>query len=478
MSGPAVFLLPGRALVRLRSGPSFEHIASHRDVRMGCAPLAFRLDRGGKVDRAIARHSPAMHVTRLYSARRHMNDPSRRHLDWDPVEESLGLSRTFRIHVDPGADIDALLADLAALDEVEMAAPQLACEMSLAVAAAPGPGPDPLAMIGAAQARQGEPGDATIIIGLVDTGVDAGHPELEGRLRPGLNTVTAGALAEQVTLLGGPRAQLQDVSDDEGHGTECAGLMVARGRAVPPGLAGLSPLLPVRALCGARIGAGGAVTAIGGLADIDSGLKTCIDLGAAVINCSFGTPETALEKYDFVPHVDVVRYAQEHNCVLVVASGNNGDYTRFYPAALPGVIAVGSVGPGRGPSRFTSRGAHVALCAPGERLPVATIGSDGGPAGRYVHASGTSFAAPLVSAACALMLARARRHSVPLGAMTLRRLLAETASPFAAGADGGGCGAGVLDVPAALAAVDELCAEIEDGPGATGLARAAAGGGA
>jgi subtilisin family serine protease len=457
MTTPKVFALPGKAVVRLAPRRRLEHIASHRAVRTGRSAAAHRFDRGGVLDRTIALHSPALQVSRHYVARRHALDPTAERMDWDPLEETLGISRTFRLQVDPGADVRALVQDLNALEDVEMAAPELACEMPLAIVAPPlrADRPDPLAMIGAARALADEPGDGALIIGLVDTGVDLAHPELRGRLRPGLNSVSASDLASQVTLLSGPRDKLQDIADDHGHGTECAGLLVGLGAAIPRGLAAASPLLPVRALCGARVGERGTVTAIGSLADIDSGLKTCIDLGARVINCSFGTPETALEGLDYVPHVDIVRYALEQDCVLVVASGNNGDFVRFYPAALPGVIAVGSVGPEGRPSSFTSRGDHVALCAPGEQLPVATVGE------RYGRASGTSFAAPLVTAACALMLARSARASVPLSVATLHRLLTDTASPFASGADLAGCGAGVLDVPAALAAVDEACAAIE-----------------
>ena len=102
--------------------------------------------------------------------------------------------------------------------------------------------------------------------------------------------------------------------------------------------------------------------------------------------------------------------------MLVAASGNSGASERYYPAALPGVIAVGSVGADRRPSRFTTRGAHVALCAPGENLASAGLGG-------YTLGSGTSFAAPLVAAACALMLSRAARHSAALSADTVRALL-------------------------------------------------------
>jgi hypothetical protein len=74
--------------------------------------------------------------------------------------------------------------------------------------------------------------------------------------------------------------------------------------------------------------------------------------------------------------------------------------------------------------------------------------------------SGTSFAAPLVAGACALMLARANRLSTPLGAGDIKELLQRSAAPFAAGdahTTSESCGAGILDVPAALRAVEERC---------------------
>jgi subtilisin family serine protease len=127
--------------------------------------------------------------------------------------------------------------------------------------------------------------------------------------------------------------------------------------------------------------------------------------------------------------------------VLVAASGNSGDATRYYPACLDGVIAVGSVGADSSPSAFTTRGDHVDLCAPGERIVSTGIG------GLQVN-TGTSFAAPFVTAACALLLARAARLSQALDADAVRDL-----RPFARASAAAGCGTGVLDVPAALRAL-------------------------
>jgi subtilisin family serine protease len=172
-----------------------------------------------------------------------------------------------------------------------------------------------------------------------------------------------------------------------------------------------------------------------------------------VLNLSFGTPQASLDPDDPVPHVEVVRYALARECVLVSAAGNSGEDELFFPAALPGVIAVGSVGPDKRRSSFSTGGPHVALCAPGERVRVLALQG-------YSRMSGTSFAAPLVTAAAALMIARANRRSSPLAAHAVRELLQKSASAFAPGdsrTNHSTCGAGVLDVPAALAAVDEEC---------------------
>ena len=128
--------------------------------------------------------------------------------------------------------------------------------------------------------------------------------------------------------------------------------------------------------------------------------------------------------------------------MLVAASGNSGGETRYWPAAYPGVIAVGSVGPGATPSNFSTRGDHVALCAPGERIH--TLALDG-----YQYATGTSFAAPFVAATAALMVARAEQRSTPVDSVRIRHLLVESSAPFPGGF-ATGCGAGVLDACKAL----------------------------
>ena len=293
-----------------------------------------------------------------------------------------------------------------------------------------------------------EPGDEAVVVAVLDTGVESSNAEFGPNLRGGLDTVQLGSedLATGMVLLGDTSSVDTDPQDDVGHGTSCAAIIGGVGRRIPPGLAAGCSVLPARVLGAARMTGSEDRIGVGAISDIDSGMKWAVDLGAKVLNMSFGTPQDRLDPNDPQPHADVVRYALARGCVLVAASGNSGDEQRYTPASLDGVLAVGSVGDDDRPSAFSTRGPHVALAAPGERVASAGLGG-------YALVTGTSFAAPLVTAAAALLVSRAGRRGAPLGAAEVRTLLTSAARPFPAGAPAGS-GAGVLDVLAALRALD------------------------
>ncbi len=444
----------GRVVIRLRPGEDPSHVRTWHDVVAGAALPSTRVD-GGPIDAAVRRFSPALRVTRAFHAAARVGLLGEGHHGWDDVEHAIGLSRTFGVEVDPAADVRALAAELAGLSVVESASQEYLCSTPFGPAAPRRPAPaDPRwahAMVGAAEALAIEPGDPATLVAVVDSGVRLEHPELRGHLRAGANAVSlSGAdLPEGMTALSAaPRDERPE--DDQGHGTGCAGIIGANGYEIEPGVAGACWIIPVKALFAAQAEGRVEPTAVGSLLDIDRAVKTAIDLGARVLNLSFGTPETELAPDDPVPHVEMVRYALARGAVLVAASGNSGDEVRYFPAALPGVIAVGAVGPDRRPSPFSTRGAHVCLCAPGEAIPL--LGLDG-----YTEGYGTSFAAPFVAAACTLVVARGLRHGTALPWTLVRDLLAATASPFAKSADRRGAGAGILDVAAAVRAVDDAC---------------------
>jgi subtilisin family serine protease len=445
-------------MVRLRD--EREHVPHAADVAAGAAPAALRLDVDA-VDQVIAARSPAMRVTRTFHAARNVTNVGRRHQGFDTLETELGLSRTFRVDVAPDTGIVDLVAALAALDAVETVSPVYLSDCPFA-APAPEPGAPPaddwgFEAIGAALAREREPGDPTVIVAIIDSGVASDHVELRGRCRPGADLVDLpeDEISRGIKLLGDHTRRDRRPEDEMGHGTACAGIIAARGVALPPGIAGLSPILPMRALAAAKIPDRAKPTALGTLSDIDVAVKLAVDLGARVLNLSFGTPETALREEDPTPHIDVIEYALAHGCVLIAASGNSGDRVRYLPACLPGVIAVGAVGRDRMPARFSTRGDHVALSAPGEHIRTAAL--DG-----FTVQNGTSFAAPFVAGAAALLVAAGARNLSPLSPFAIRDILIRSARPFAAGAGSEGCGAGILDIPAALRAAESWSSVFDD----------------
>ena len=102
----------GHLVVRLAPGLELEEIAAHRDVRTSRALPATALDGGGALDRAIRRHSPAMLVSRAFYSRESLGRPGEGHLGFDALEHALGLSRTFRLTLDPDVSVRDLALEL------------------------------------------------------------------------------------------------------------------------------------------------------------------------------------------------------------------------------------------------------------------------------------------------------------------------------------------------------------------------------
>lgn len=444
---------PRRLLLTIRLGELPEHLPSLREVRQEGRPMAARID-GGPLDRLLAHHGGSARTVRLHSARitrlQRPNVPGARR--FDDAEQLSGVARVLRIEIARDAGLPSLLRALQQLPAVERVqldrlcatpfdAPTRAVREIDPVAAR-----RPRAMVRLPQALALQRGDPSVVVGLADTGVVAGHLELSRRMRRGFDTVDLdAATVGDLTLVGDNTGRDEQPDDEVGHGSACAGILRANGAGLPAGGAGLCGLTPVRVL-GAAL-QGGKRVGIGALANIDAGMKRLIDLGVRVINMSFGTPESALVADDPRPHEEVVRYALARGVLLVAASGNSGLAERYYPAAHEGVIAVGAVEDDGTPASFSTRGAHVALCAPGR--DIWTCGLAG-----YACVSGTSFAAPFVSAACALLVAHAESRAWPLDPHSARDILVDSARAFGTGRAADGCGAGVLDAAAALALLD------------------------
>ncbi len=198
-------------------------------------------------------------------------------------------------------------------------------------------------------------------VGMIDTGVDPGHPALRE------------AVLEVRHLVEGARA-------DPGHGTAVAALLVGRrGVGLLPG----SRLLVADVF---TVDEAGPVT---GPLEIARGLDWLLRSGASPINLSLAGPDNAVLRL-------AVARVLEGGGILVAAAGNGGPRAApAYPAAYPGVIAVTAVDRELRPYPRANRGPYIAFAAPGVGLPA----GDGRSA-----VSGTSYATPFVTAAAALLL--------------------------------------------------------------------------
>lgn len=451
----------GFLTLTLRSGVAAAAVPAHLDCLSGAGRPSPRLD-GGRIDALLTRAADGARFRCIFHARRSLGRPGEQHVGFDDTEEALGLSRSYQVELgrsDAAAYVREALRDLGPVEHCEEQQLAYAPLDAHALAGADA-GHPPRRRVTQAQARAAqqrirapealalEPGDPTVTVAIVDTGVVVGHPELQRRCMAGYDTVDLGLgrLNDNMRLVGDSRGWDYNPYDEVGHGCLVAGIVGARGFRLPPGLAGLAMLLPIRVLAAARREAGGArLVGVGALPDIDAGIKVAVDLGATVINMSLGSPRDEADPHAALPHQAVARYALARGCVLVAAAGNSGRREQFYPAALPEVIGVGSVDALGQRSRFSTWGPQIALCAPGEGI--VGVGRHG-----YQASSGTSFAAPFVAGAAALMIARARRLGRAIDAAGVRRLLCSSAQRLPGPAEE--VGAGLLDCRAALQALD------------------------
>ena len=444
----ALYSAPGELIVKLKAGEVPSSIPAALDVRRGAVRMASQLG-VGSVDRVINALSDELQVSRVHASAACAHIPGEAHEKYTDIEHVFGLSRTMKVQVSASCCINTLVDALRQLSTVEDAYPHYLSTLPFSKKADPLESTlKSLALIRAKEAQHYEKGDPTVIIAVIDTGVNKLHPELKHKLRPGVDTVQLGenSVAAGLELVGDLSEIDTDPEDYVGHGTACAALIGARGYDIAPGIAGQCQIMPIRVLGAAKVPGKDKLVGVGALADINEGVKRAIDLGAKVINMSFGTPESQLDESDPVPHADVIRYGLARGCVMIAASGNSGKEERYAPASLPGVIAVGASTAEGVPASFTTSGGHVSLSAPGQHM--LSAGLDG-----YQSVTGTSFAAPFVSAVAALLVSRGIRRSVPVDGAMVNRILQATARPWPISTPQG-YGAGILDAYAALEYLD------------------------
>lgn len=242
-----------------------------------------------------------------------------------------------------------------------------------------------------------------VLVGIVDTGIDLSHPDLASRV----------ALSK--SFVGG------SADDQIGHGTFVAGeIAAATGNA--QGIAGIA--FPAKLIVAKVVGTDQM---------IDPGIEAQairweVDHGAKIVNLSLGALrdplDSALDTFSPI-EAGAIRYATKHGVLVVAAVGNGDDAPSTpwpyadWPAALPHVLGVGAYGQDGNVPSFSNRdSAFVDVVAPGMGIlstfpraltalrPTCVDQGYSDCAGHdYRDGAGTSFAAPQVTAAAALLLA-------------------------------------------------------------------------
>src|SRR5882724_1264849 len=236
--------------------------------------------------------------------------------------------------------------------------------------------------IGAEQAWDSTVGDSSIIIAIVDTGIDANHPDLTGKVVLAKNFVKG-----------------ERVSDSFGHGTHVAGIAAAQinnGTGIA-GICGRCSLMSIKVLD---------ADGFGTISNVVSGITYATDFGARVINLSLGSSSRSTIMRD------ALDYALNNNVLPVVAMGNAntnnvGDLSYWYSA-----LSVGAVDQQGGKASFSNFGLQTDVTAPGVAVlstmptyPV-TLNTQYGYKMNYDALSGTSMATPVVAGLAGLILSR------------------------------------------------------------------------
>ncbi len=307
-----------------------------------------------------------------------------------------------------------------------------------------------------------ERGEPSIVVAVVDSGIQIDHPDIENQLWHNSGEVPSNGIdddhngyvddligwdfSDAPTLNGHGDWTTRDnqPNDEIGHGTQVSGIIAAEtDNGI--GIAGIAPNCRIMTLrAGFRIGGGSFLQND----DVAAAIVYAADNGADVINLSLGDTVNA-----FLIR-DAVEYAYNRGCLLIAAAGNSSDPFSLYPAALPIVISVAALDRDLqlGGSNF---GSSIDIAAPGEDVLTTDLFVDGmsGDAG-YGYKSGTSMAAAHVSGVAALLFSA----NPSCSNLQVQQWLTHTSQQLRIPQL---VGAGLIDAYGALTAIDELIANIE-----------------
>ena len=265
------------------------------------------------------------------------------------------------------------------------------------------------AKIGTSTAWSRSTGASSVIVAILDSGLNTSLAEFAGRVLPGYNFIAGNT----------------NVADDNGHGTQVTGVALAQGNNATSvaGMCWSCSVLPVKVLD---------ANAQGSDSTVASGITWAADHGARVINLSLGSTSPSSTE------ASAVAYAQSKGVLVVAAAGNNGTAVPFYPASISGVLSVAASDQFDKLFSYSEYGSWVDVAAPGSNYTVA-------PSGNTFNFGGTSSASPIVAGLAGLLAS-----TVPSAtAADLADAISSTTDPL----DGGGIAHGRVNASNAVAAL-------------------------
>lgn len=215
-----------------------------------------------------------------------------------------------------------------------------------------------------------------INVAILDTGIDYTHDDLKGCIKGGINFTSD---------------DRTDYMDRCGHGTFCAGIIAAAENG--KGLIGVAPNVNVYAV--KVLGDKGQ----GSINWLMQGINWCIENNIDVISMSLGFPQSTPEMHETIIN------AYNHGIIMVAAVGNDNRETEVeFPARYPEVIGVTAIDNCERLGGFCTTGSKIEVAAPGVNITSTYLHN------LYANGSGTSFAAPHISGAVALIQSGSLKH--------------------------------------------------------------------
>lgn len=284
--------------------------------------------------------------------------------------------------------------------------------------------------IGAVAIREKGLSGKGVKIAVIDSGINASHSDFnQTNILQGYNCIPG-------------TKNVNDCSDNVGHGTMVAGIIAAQtdNELGISGMASNAQIIPIKITDKITLN----------ISNILAGIEKAIDTDCDIINMSFGA--NGLDNDAMATLKELIDKAEEKGIIVIAAVGNTGhiDNAMNYPAGFDNVIGVGSVNESLTVSDFSQRNNSVFVTAPGNNIT--SISNSGG----IESSNGTSFSTPIVTAVTAIIKEICPNYSL----QDIKKLLMDTSTDAGANGYDVKYGYGILNVSKIIEELNENIPEV------------------